>query len=105
MVEDQEADLEHRRFAVEDYLGCGAILSELKTELDAEAFACREAFLAAKSGLAGIIRDSPSGRYLVDRGHAADLSHCVQLSIYEVLPVVRDGKITAWAPDGAGRRD
>jgi 2-phosphosulfolactate phosphatase len=104
-VEDQETDLEHRRFAVEDYLGCGAVLSELKTELDAEASACREAFLAAKSGLAGIIRDSPSGRYLVDRGHAADLSHCVQLSIYEVLPVVRDGRIAAWAPDGAGRRD
>jgi 2-phosphosulfolactate phosphatase len=104
-VEDQEADLEHRRFAVEDYLGCGAVLSELKVDRDEEAEACREAFLAAKIGLAGIIRDSPSGRYLVDRGQAADLSHCVQLSIYEVLPVVRDGKIAAWAPDGAGRRD
>ncbi len=105
VVEDQEADLEHRRFAVEDYLGCGAVLSELKVDLDREAEACREAFFAAKGGLAGIIRDCPSGTYLVDHGHAADLSHCVQLSIYEVLPVVRDGKIAAWTPDGAGRRD
>jgi 2-phosphosulfolactate phosphatase len=104
-VEDQEADLEHRRFAVEDYLGCGAVLGGLEVELDAEAAACREAFFAAKPGLAGMIRDSPSGRYLVDRGYAADLSHCVQLSIYEVLPVIRDGKISAWTPGGAGRRD
>jgi 2-phosphosulfolactate phosphatase len=104
-VEDQEADREHRRFAVEDYLGCGAVLGELKVDLDAGASACREAFLAAKSGLAGIIRDSPSGTYLVDRGQAADLSHCVQVSIYEVLPVVRDGRITAWSPERSGRRD
>jgi 2-phosphosulfolactate phosphatase len=104
-LEDQESDLVHRRFAVEDYLGCGAILAELKVDLDEEAEACREAFLAAKIGLAGIIRDSPSGKYLVDRGQAADLSHCVLVSIHEVLPVVRDGRISAWAPDGAGRRD
>jgi phosphosulfolactate phosphohydrolase-like enzyme len=90
---------------VEDYLGCGAVLSELKVDLDDEAKACREAFLAAKPGLFEAIRDSPSGRYLADRGQIADLSHCVQVSIYEVLPVIRNGKITAWTPDGAGRRD
>ncbi len=105
VVEDQEADLEHRRFAVEDYLGCGAVLSELKVDLDGEAEACREAFHAAKPELAGIIRESPSGRYLADRGQAADLSHCLQVSIYETLPVIRDGKISAWTPEGGGRRD
>ena len=104
-LEDQEDDLEHRRFAIEDYLGCGAVLSELKVDLDREAAACRESFLASKRELGDVIRNSPSGRYLADRGQAADLSHCVQTSIYEVLPVIRDGTIVAWSPEGAGRTD
>jgi 2-phosphosulfolactate phosphatase len=102
-VEDQETDLEHRRFAIEDYLGCGAILSELKIDQTAEAAACREAFLASKHEYAAVIGDSPSGRYLTERGQAADLSYCLQLSIYDVLPVIRDGTITAWTAAGAGR--
>jgi 2-phosphosulfolactate phosphatase len=97
-VEEQESDLEHRRFAVEDHLGCGAILSELKIDLDDEARAWREAFLVSKHEYADLIRQSPSGTWLAARGQAGDLSHCVQLSIYDTLPVIRDGRITAWSP-------
>jgi len=39
--EDQEDDLQTRRFAIEDYLGCGFILTELRMELTAEAELCR----------------------------------------------------------------
>lgn len=97
-VEEQESDLEHRRFAVEDYFGCGAILSELKIDLDDEAAAWREAFLVAKQEYADLIRKSPSGTWLAARGQAGDMSHCLQLSIYDTLPVIRDGRITAWSP-------
>jgi len=99
-TEDQEADLDHRRFAIEDHLGCGAVLSELKIDLTDEAAACREAFLASKHEYAAVIRESPSGRYLADRGLAADLSHCLLLSIYDTLPVIREGRIGAWTPGG-----
>lgn len=99
-VEDQETDLDHRRFAIEDHLGCGAILSELKIGLTDEAAACREAFLASKREYPALIREGPSGRYLASRGLAADLSHCLQLSIYDTLPVIREGRIGAWTPGG-----
>jgi len=99
-VEDQEADLDHRRFAIEDHLGCGAVLSELNIDLTDEAAACREAFLASKHEYPALIRDGPSGRYLADQGLAADLSHCLLVSIYDTLPVIREGRIGAWTPGG-----
>jgi 2-phosphosulfolactate phosphatase len=99
-AEDQEADLEHRRFALEDHLGCGAVLSELRVGLTGEAAACREAFVASKHEYAALIRESPSGRYLAARGLAGDLSHCLQVSIYDTLPFIRDGRISAWTRGG-----
>jgi len=51
-------------FAVEDYLGCGVILGELKIDLDDEAQAWREAFLVAKHEYADLIGRSASGTWL-----------------------------------------
>jgi 2-phosphosulfolactate phosphatase len=99
VAEDQDADLEHRRFAIEDYLGCGAILCELQLDLSEEAIACRRAFMASKQDYHTVIGNGASGTYLSDRGHAPDLVHCAQLSIYGVLPVIREGVIEAWTDD------
>jgi 2-phosphosulfolactate phosphatase len=85
------------RFALEDYLGCGCILSELRLEPSADALVCSRAFEASKADCARLVRECPSGRYLADRGHGADISHCVQRSIYDVLPVIADGRIVAYA--------
>jgi 2-phosphosulfolactate phosphatase len=98
-AEDQEADLEHRRFAIEDYLGCGAILSELPLDLSEEAIVCRRAFMASQQDYRALIGNGVSGKYLSDRGQAYDLSHCVQLNICGVLPVIRDGVIETWTDD------
>ncbi len=92
-TEDQEGDLEHRRFAVEDYLGCGAILAELAGEETAEAGVCHRAFDASSPELLDLIRNSQSGRYLVERGQERDIAHCVQRNIYDALPVISNGRI------------
>ena len=97
--EDQEEDLENRRFAVEDYLGCGAILSEIQMRRSVDATVCLRAFEACRLDYATLISESPSGRYLAERGHAGDITHCLQRSIYDVLPVVRNGRIEALDPD------
>src|SRR5688572_9743703 len=54
------------RFAIEDYLGAGAILSGLPTSLSRspEALLCQRAFLAARDDLSQIVAESGSGREL-----------------------------------------
>ncbi len=42
--EEQFSDLHHRRFAVEDYLGCGSTLCELRVDLTPEALVCKRAY-------------------------------------------------------------
>jgi 2-phosphosulfolactate phosphatase len=98
-AEDQEADLAKRRFAIEDYLGCGAILAELRMVETPEAVVCRRTFEACRHDCADLIGGSLSGRYLAEKGWDFDLSHCVQRNIYDVLPIVRHGRITAYEGD------
>ncbi len=92
-VEDQERNLADRRFALEDYLGCGALLAELRMEMTADATVCCRAFEASSQDYPRLIRECASGQYLVCRGQEYDISHCVQRSIYEILPEVRGGRI------------
>jgi 2-phosphosulfolactate phosphatase len=96
VVEDQYDDLETRRFAVEDYLASGLILSEMKVEPSAEAKASMQAYESSKIALRDRIRSSPSGQYLVNKGLEYDISHCVQRSIYDILPSIDEGRITQY---------
>lgn len=96
VAEGQEADLRTRRFAIEDHLGCGAILDSLSMDLDDAAGACLEDWRTSKHRLAKLIAESPSGAYLASHSRAADLVHCLQQSIYDALPVIRAGRIAAW---------
>jgi 2-phosphosulfolactate phosphatase len=91
--EDQYADLLQRRFAIEDYLACGLVFTELKLELSPEAVVCMRAWDSSRIDYVELIRGSISGKYLVRAGHDCDISHCVQKSIYETVPVIADGKI------------
>lgn len=100
VAEDQEADLRTRRFAIEDHLGCGAVLDALGGDLDEAAGACLEDYRRSKHRLAALVADSPSGAYLAARGRTADLVHCLQQDLYDALPVVRAGRIAAWT-DGS----
>ena len=95
--EDQPEGPADRRFAIEDYLGCGAILSELAMELTPEAELCRRAFESCCRDYARLVRESQSGLFLRERGMECDITHCVQRNIYDVVPTIREGRIIPYA--------
>ena len=87
------------RFAIEDYLGAGAILHRIDADLSPEALLCARAFEASKDHLEQLLLDCGSGRELLARGDRASVELAATLDRYDVLPVLRDGVLVA-----AGRR-
>ncbi len=83
------------RPAIEDWIGAGAILAALGLPLSPEARVARDAYLSAKATLADTIRDSVSGRELIDGGFAADVELAVQQDVSSAAPRLRHGVYTA----------
>jgi len=84
------------RFAIEDWLGAGAVIGSLGGEQSSEARLAAAAFAAARFHLAPILFESVSGRELVSRGFAADVTLAVDYDSSSVVPVVdRDGWLVA----------
>ena len=79
------------RFAVEDYLGAGAILSFLECEKSAEARVCQAAFEGVRGELLPILKECDSGRELCEMGYAEDVDFSAQLNTSDTVPVFRDG--------------
>jgi len=84
-----------RVFAVEDYLGCGAILSCLRLPKTPEAEVCETAFRASRRRLRKLMMDSFSGLFLQGRGLTRDVAWAAQLDKYGVVPVIRGNRIEA----------
>lgn len=84
-----------RVFAVEDYLACGAIISFIDMDKTAEATICEATFRATRDHLLELMLGSFSGRYLNDKGLAADVEHAAQINLYDTVPVVCEGRIIA----------
>jgi 2-phosphosulfolactate phosphatase len=82
-------------FAIEDYLASGAIINGTDMDKNAEARLCGLAYECAREHLVEFLFGSFSGRYLIENGLKDDISHAAQLNIYDIVPVVRQGKITA----------
>ena len=85
------------RFALEDYLGAGAILSAIRQAdveqansdsltFSPEAQVCLGAFETARADLASVLWECGSGRELRGRGYASDVTHSAQLDAYTVVP-------------------
>jgi len=81
-------------FAIEDYLACGAIMSYSEMAKSAEAQVCELAFNAARGKIEELLLGSFSGRYLVQNGLRDDVLHALRLNLYDVIPYIRDGKIS-----------
>jgi 2-phosphosulfolactate phosphatase len=84
------------RFALEDYLGAGAILSHIESQLSPEAEVCARAFQSVRGDLVSILLGCGSGCELVARNQADDIvlaAHCDSLP---VAPVLRDGWFVPW---------
>ncbi len=79
------------RPAVEDWLGAGAVIASLSFEESAEAVTARLAYEAAQSDLPAIIRDSRSGRELIERGFAQDVEIALELASSASAPRLREG--------------
>jgi 2-phosphosulfolactate phosphatase len=83
------------RFAIEDFIGAGAILEALGLAPSPEARVARDAFRAVRMELAPLIRDSVWGRELIARGFAEDVELAVALEVSSTVPLLRDGAYQA----------
>ena len=79
------------RFAVEDYVGAGAILSCLPRDLSRspEAGLAEIAFRSAEGQLAQMLSECASGRELRQIGFADDVERAARLNAFDVVPVMR----------------
>jgi 2-phosphosulfolactate phosphatase len=90
------------RPCTEDVIGAGAILSHLaegtgEGEVSPESRMAMAAFEAAAADLAGILRDSASGRDLVTHGFATDVQDAAALNQSSIVPILRDRSFVAAA--------
>lgn len=90
-----ERKASQRVFAVEDYLAAGACISFSSLIKTPEAEVCAIAFTAACARLDTLLKESFSGRYLVEHGLSDDITHAAQLNKYTVIPRVHNGEITS----------
>ncbi|MDO8802261.1 2-phosphosulfolactate phosphatase [Phenylobacterium sp.] len=83
------------RPAIEDLIGAGAIIDALDGAMTAEARVARDAWRSAAPNLEAVIRDSLSGRELIERGFAIDVDLALQSEASAVAPMLRDGAYIA----------
>lgn len=76
------------RFSIEDYLGAGALICELKGELSTEAYASKRLFESLKPVLKDIITESLSGRELIEKGFPEDVDLALELNAGRSVPVL-----------------
>ncbi len=78
------------RFAIEDYLGAGALISVLNGELSAESFAAKKYFEAFESELKDVIINSYSGKELIEKGFSEDLEIALDMFSGNSIPVLKE---------------
>ena len=85
------------RFAIEDYLGAGAILAGLPFPRSPEARVCAGAFREACGDLEAVLWECGSGRELRAKGCDGDVRHAARLDLYDSIPVMRAGRLECGA--------
>ena len=80
-------------FALEDYLGCGAIISYISLPKTVEARVCESAFQVSRKNLQKYLFECFSGQWLIQHNMREDVKHAAQLNHYNVVPAVVNGKI------------
>jgi len=89
-VPDEEGVL---RFALEDYLGAGAILAALPFAQTIEAQACDATFRALQDRLEAVLWECESGQELRTKGLGEDVRFAAQLNVYDTAPVLRGERL------------
>src|SRR5262249_31977424 len=86
------AEGEELRFAVEDWLAAGAILSHLALDKSPEAQACEAAFRAVHDRLEDMLLNCGSGIELCDKGYRSDVLHAARMDLYSAVPLLAEGR-------------
>jgi 2-phosphosulfolactate phosphatase len=81
------------RFALEDFLGAGAILCQLDDDLSPEAQLCAAAFQSQRDRILDLLLGCGSGRELLARNDRASVELAAALDRYSVVPVLENGVI------------
>jgi 2-phosphosulfolactate phosphatase len=88
------------RFALEDWLGAGAVIHGLPGSRSAEAAAAESAFLNARNDLLEVLLACESGGELIERGFTDDVRLAAMLDVSEAAPRLIDGAYRAWPARG-----
>lgn len=90
------------RFAVEDLVGAGAILTALAPRRPSpEAAAAMALFHPAQSALPRFLLECASGQELIARGYGADVGLAAERDVGQAVPFLRDGALVPWTADTA----
>lgn len=77
------------RFAIEDFLGAGAIISEIKSNsLSPESFLALNSFNSVKNDIYQIIKKSASGKELIEKGFEEDVKIACELNASNNTPIL-----------------
>lgn len=79
------------RPCLEDMIGAGALVRNLRGTISPEAEAAAAVFETASRGLLRQIEQSVSGREKLSRGEGADLELAAELNISDCVPLLADG--------------
>lgn len=79
------------RPSYEDWLGAGAIISELNGTLSPEARAAHAAFRDAVDELETLLAQCSSGKEQIERGHAENVTLAAAANVSTCVPVLVDG--------------
>lgn len=90
------------RFAFEDLVGAGAIISHLTGSLSPEARLALDAFHSVASSLLARLSECSSGKELTDMGFADDIPLIAQMDVDDCAPVLKDGAYRRAESDGPG---
>ncbi len=78
------------RFAVEDLIGAGAILSNFQGKLSPEAETAVMTFNSLKDKILTVLKQCSSGKELINRGFFQDVELAAQLNQSSCVPILRN---------------
>lgn len=78
------------RPAIEDLLGAGSIIQRMTARLSPDAEAARSAYRALRDRIRDVVRDSQSGRELIEAGYAGDVEIAIEADTSSVTPLLRE---------------
>ena len=86
------------RFAVEDFIGAGALISQLKGNKSPEAISCQNAFQPLTHDLHHYLSQCSSGKELIEAGFSQDINLAAAFDCSQTVPILINGAYQAY-PD------